>query len=154
MKPHKITLLGKIDSTGQVRTDNAQMLNFSKMWENKRITVTIEIEQPGSSGALKGLYYGKLVPEFRQALWDNGERMTEAKTEAYLRSLCPVLWNESVRPGTGEYEASLREINDLDNSEFVAYFEHLEEIYAELFGASFVDLKQRIRELENELKEQ
>jgi hypothetical protein len=153
MKKRKLTLVGKVDRRGGVLIDNQELLKFGKSWLNKRVSVTFTIDEQGASGAMKGLYYRKIVPDFKQGFWDNGMRMTEAKTEAYMRSLCPILWDETPDPETGEYKARLREIKELDNSEFVAYIEHLVELSGELFETTFVSIKHRIRELENELRD-
>lgn len=112
---------------------------FFKMWPNKKVIARFTIIDMGStSEALKGYYYNYVVPTFRQAIWDSGERKNEEKTELFLREISPIMHSQTVNEETGKYTTVIREINDLSNQELIDHIDHLKQIAAEEY-AVFID---------------
>jgi hypothetical protein len=134
MKPRDYTVTGRTNAKGQLLiADQKAMAEFFSKWPNVKFTGRFHVAQPGTSEALKGYYFNKIVPDFRRALWEAGERKTEKDTEKFIRELSPIMWEETPDPETGKYEHELLEINDLDNQQLVLFIEHLKQIAAEEF---------------------
>ena len=55
----------------------------------KRLTIRIQADTIGTSEAMRGYYFGYIVPRIQQALYDIGERKSKKDTDSWLRSLCP-----------------------------------------------------------------
>lgn len=134
MKPREHTITGRTNDRGQLLIlDQEGMSDFFKKWPNIKFTARFQVAQPGTSEALKGYYYNKIVPDFKKALWEAGDRKTEKDTEQFIRELSPIMWEEKPDPETGRYEQNLLEIKDLDNQQLVMLIEHLKQIASEEF---------------------
>ncbi len=111
---------------------------FFKEWKGARIVARFSVASPGSSEALKGYYFNYVVPTFKQAIWDSGERKTEEQTERFLRELSPVMYEQTPDVETGQYETRLREIRELSNAELIEHIDTLKQIAAENYSV-FID---------------
>lgn len=111
---------------------------FFKEWKGARIVARFSVASPGSSEALKGYYFNYVVPTFKQAIWDSGERKTEEQTERFLRELSPVMYEQTPNVETGQYETRLREIRELSNAELIEHIDTLKQIAAENYSV-FID---------------
>lgn len=111
---------------------------FFKEWKGARIVARFSVVSPGSSEALKGYYFNYVVPTFKQAIWDSGERKTEEQTERFLRELSPVMYEQTPDVETGQYETRLREIRELSNAELIEHIDTLKQIAAENYSV-FID---------------
>lgn len=130
MKQRQINISGKVDKNGKLNMFMGELNEFLSQWKNSKLIVQFKVYQPGTSEAIRGYYFNKVVPDFRRAMWESGERLTEEQTEKQIRELCPIMWHELAEEKTGKYTAELREIADLDNQEMVNYIEHLKDIAA------------------------
>lgn len=138
MKETKKRVTGQIVKGG-LSMFMGELNEWFKLWHNNKVIVTFEVLRPEASEAIKGYYYKYIVPEFQRALKETGERKTEAQTEQFLRSLSPIMWDETPDIKTGKYCADLRGINDLTNPEMCEYIEHLRELAAVEFGFEVKD---------------
>lgn len=111
---------------------------FFKEWKGARIVARFSVASSGSSEALKGYYFNYVVPTFKQAIWDSGERKTEEQTERFLRELSPVMYEQTPDGETGQYETRLREIRELSNAELIEHIDTLKQIAAEEYSV-FID---------------
>lgn len=127
MKQREINISGRITSEGKLAMYMQELNAFSQQWKNARIVATFKVYQPGSSAALRGYYFNYIIPNFRRAFWENGERLTEKQTEIRCRSMSPITVKEIV-DDSGKYIQDLKEIIELSNSELCEYIEHLKEI--------------------------
>lgn len=139
MKQHEISVAGRINADGRLTMYMQELNDFARKWKNAKIVATFRICEPGTSAALKGYYYNYVVPTFKRALWDSGERKTDEQTERYLRELSPIMYNQVADPETGKYTSELREIKDLSNAELVEHIETLKQIGAEEFSIYIED---------------
>lgn len=141
MKSREHVITGLVNEKGQLMiSDKERMSVFFSEWKNTKFIGRFIVAQSGSSAAIKGYYYNKIIPDFRQARWENGERASEEDTEKWCRELCPILWEEIPDDETGEYYSRLREINELDNMEMSRYIEHLKQIASEEYFFNIIDL--------------
>lgn len=112
---------------------------FFKEWKGARIVARFSVASPGSSEALKGYYFNYVVPTFKQAIWDSGERKTEEQTERFLRELSPVMYEQTPNVETGQYETRLREIRELSNAELIEHIEFLKQVASEEYYIYIAD---------------
>ena len=131
MKKREITATGKINNNGGLAMYMGEVNDFFRQHKGSRIIARFIVSKPGSSEALKGYYFNYVVPTFKQAIWESGERKTEEQTELFLRELSPVMYAEKVNEDTGEYSHELRKIADLSNSELIEHIDFLKQLASE-----------------------
>lgn len=112
---------------------------FFKQWKGARIIARFMVASRGSSEALKGYYFNYVVPTFKQAIWESGERKTEQQTERFLRELSPVMYEQTPDVETGQYETRLREIRELSNAELIEHIEFLKQVASEEYYIYIAD---------------
>lgn len=112
---------------------------FFKQWKGARIIARFMVASRGSSEALKGYYFNYVVPTFKQAIWESGERKTEQQTERFLRELSPIMYEETPDIETGKYNARLREIRELSNAELIEHIEFLKQVASEEYYIYIAD---------------
>lgn len=130
MKQRELNLSAKVNDKGQLLIPMSELNHFTSKWIGKRLVCTFKVYDPGTSHAIRGYYFNKIVPDFKHAFWETGDRMTEKDTEKRIRELSPIMWEETPDDVTGEYEQRLRTVDELDNQELVYFIEHLKEIAA------------------------
>lgn len=138
MKRQEITASGTIDNNGRLAMYMGEVNDFFLKHKGSRIIARFIVAKPGSSEALKGYYYNYVVPTFKHAIWNMGERKTEEQTEMFLRQLSPVMYIEKANEETGKYTHELRKIADLSNTELIEHIETLKQIAAEEYN-TYID---------------
>lgn len=128
-----------INNNGKLAMYMGEVNQFFSMHKGSRIIARFIVASPGSSEALKGYYFNYVVPTFKSAIWDSGERLTEEQTERRLRELSPVMYDQTADQETGKYETRLREIKELSNAELIEHIEHLKQIAAEEYNTFIED---------------
>lgn len=141
MKKREITATGTINNNGGLVMFMGEINEFFKGWKGSRIIARFIVASPGSSEALKGYYFNCVVPTFRSAIWEAGERLTEKQTERRLRELSPVMYVERVNEKTGKYTYELRTVAELSNAELIEHIETLKQIAAEVYNTYIDDPK-------------
>lgn len=131
MKKREITATGMINNNGGLVMYMGEVNDFFRQHKGSRIIARFIVSKPGSSEALKGYYFNYVVPTFKQAIWESGDRKTEEQTELFLRELSPVMYAEKVNEDTGEYSHELRKIADLSNSELIEHIDFLKQLASE-----------------------
>ena len=120
-----------INNNGGLVMYMGEVNDFFRQHKGSRIIARFIVSKPGSSEALKGYYFNYVVPTFKQAIWESGDRKTEEQTELFLRELSPVMYAEKVNEDTGEYSHELRKIADLSNSELIEHIDFLKQLASE-----------------------
>lgn len=138
MKRREISSSGNIGNDGKLRMYFEELNQFFAMHKGSRVIARFSVVSSGSSEALKGYYFNYVVPTFRNAFWEAGERMTEEQTERRLRKLSPIMYSERVDEKTGEYFFELRTVAELSNAELIEHIETLKEIAAEEYN-TYID---------------
>lgn len=133
MRKREITTTGKIDNKGRLRIYMDDINEFFSNWKNSNVIVNFTIVPSEKTKALRGYYYGVVVPSFKRAFWECGERMADSVCESRLRSMSPIMFKETVDIETGNYHIDLREISDLSIDELIEHIETLKQIAAEKF---------------------
>ena len=139
MKRHEFSTTGKVTDTGKLAIYMQEFNEFLKQHKGCTVVAKFRIVTPGTSEALRAYYYNCVVPAFKSAFWENGERMTEEQAEKRIRELSPVMYVQTVNEETGEYTGRIREISELDNDELVEHIETLKQIAAEDFSTYIED---------------
>lgn len=131
MKPHEKSVAGTISKDGRLSLFMGELREFFKAWPNTNVIATFRVVDDRQSAPLRGYYFKVVVPEIRRGLWAAGDRMTEKGTEWFLRTISPVMVEESVNEETGEYRQRFRSIPELDNSELREHIEICAQFAAE-----------------------
>ena len=108
-----------------------ELNEFLKGWKGSRIIARFIVASPGSSEALKAYYFNYVVPTFKHAIWEAGERLTEEQTERRLREFSPIMYEQTPNIDTGKYETRLRTIAELSNAELIEHIEFLKQLASE-----------------------
>lgn len=116
-----------------------ELNEFFKCWKGSRIIARFIVASPGSSEALKGYYFNYVVPTFKHAIWEAGERLTEEQTERRLREFSPIMYEQTPNIDTGKYETRLRTIAELSNAELIEHIEFLKQLASEEYYLYIAD---------------
>lgn len=128
---NRVRTTGIIDSIGNLKMYMGEAEVAFQAHKNHRVIATFELIPRGTSDALRGYYFGYVVPSVRKGLWALGERKTQKNTEQYLRLLSPITNKESFDPTTGEYTNTIIGISDLDNAGLIEHIEFIKQFAAE-----------------------
>ena len=139
MKKREITATGTINSNGGLAMYMGELNEFFKGWKGSRIIARFIVASPGSSEALKGYYFNYVVPTFKHAIWEAGERLTEEQTERRLREFSPIMYEQTPNIDTGKYETRLRTIAELSNAELIEHIEFLKQLASEEYYLYIAD---------------
>ena len=139
MKKREITATGTINNNGGLAMYMGELNEFFKGWKGSRIIARFIVAPPGSSEALKGYYFNYVVPTFRHAIWEAGERLTEEQTERRLREFSPIMYEQTPNIDTGKYETRLRTIAELSNAELIEHIEFLKQLASEEYYLYIAD---------------
>lgn len=138
MRQTQKTVSGSINQKGGLVMYMTELNDFLKDHKGCKVVATFTVLKKEASFALKGYYFNYVVPTFKTAIWQSGERKTEQQTEYFLREISPIMYKEVVNVETGKYNNELREINELSNPELIEHIETLKQIAAEEYGV-FID---------------
>lgn len=116
-----------------------ELNEFFKQHKGSRVIARFIVASPGSSEALKGYYFNYVVPTFKHAIWEAGERLTEEQTERRLREFSPIMYEQTPNIDTGKYETRLRTIAELSNAELIEHIEFLKQLASEEYYLYIAD---------------
>lgn len=139
MKKREITATGTINNNGGLAMYMGELNEFFKGWKGSRIIARFIVASPGSSEALKGYYFNYVVPTFKYAIWEAGERLTEEQTERRLREFSPIMYEQTPNIDIGKYETRLRTIAELSNAELIEHIEFLKQLASEEYYLYIAD---------------
>lgn len=139
MRKREITATGMINNNGGLAMYMGELNEFFKGWKGSRIIARFIVASPGSSEALKGYYFNYVVPTFKHAIWEAGERLTEEQTERRLREFSPIMYEQTPNIDTGKYETRLRTIAELSNAELIEHIEFLKQLASEEYYLYIAD---------------
>jgi len=140
MKQQEISISGIVNSDGKLSMYMGELNEFLKENKNHKVVATFVILKKEASDALKGYYFNYVVPTFKNAIWQSGDRKTEEQTETFLRSISPIMYTSKVDE-KGNYNNELKTIHQLSNSELNEHIETLKQIAAEEYGIYIDDPK-------------
>lgn len=140
MKQREKTATGLIDKSGRLSMYMGELNEFFSGHKNKKVVATFTIiDTAKTSEPLKAYYFKYVVPTFKSAIWESGERKTDEQTEKFLREMSPIMWEQT--PVGGRYQSRLMEINELSNAQLIEHIETLKQIGAEEYGIYIDDPK-------------
>ena len=109
---------GEVTENGKMRLPMDRINEFLNQNKGKRLIVTFEVAEHGSSNALLRYYFGYIVPTVQQALTKLGNRITRKETEEWLRSISPIMEGKE-------------SVNDVPQADMWEHIEFLKEYCAE-----------------------
>lgn len=133
----KKTISGRITADGCLALCMGELNEYTAKYKGQRVIVTIE-PIGATSEAMRRYYFGYVVPTFKAAIWNAGERLTDVQTERRLRELSPIMYEQKADED-GVYSTRLRTISELTNEELSEHIETLKQIAAEEFSAYIND---------------
>ena len=139
MRKREITATGTINNNGGLAMYMGELNEFFKQHKGSRVIARFIVASPGSSAALKGYYFNYVVPTFKAAIWEAGERLTEEQTEQRLREFSPIMYEQTPNIDTGKYETRLRTIAELSNAELIEHIEFLKHLASEEYYLYIAD---------------
>jgi hypothetical protein len=139
MRKQEIKATGIISKEGQLNMYMGEINDFFASNKGLKVIASFKVIKKDASAALKGYYFNYVVPVFKQAIWETGDRKTEEETELFLREISPVMKSQTVNEETGKYVTELLEISDLNNPELIEHIDTLKLIAAEEYGLFIED---------------
>lgn len=135
----ELRVAGRINSDGRIEMYKEELNAFLAKHKGQKVIATFQVPSKNTSQALRGYYYSYIVPTFRKAIWQHGERLTDQQTEERLRRLSPVMYEQKADYLTGRYHTRIRHISELDNAELIEHIETLKQIGAEEYSIYIED---------------
>lgn len=130
--------VGSTDERGVLRV--TQDLNdFLRKHPSKRVIVKVSVYDRRSTQAIMGYYLKVIVPSFRDAMYEQGQRMTYKTVEEWLRNNSVTCTEPTINYDTGEISEGTKELKDLTAEEWIEYIEELKQTGAEDFGIYIED---------------
>ena len=118
---NRIAESGLIGTDGKLRLPMDRINEFCNHNVGKRMIVTFEAVEQGSTEAQIGYYNKYILPTIQSALKETGELKTEKQTDEWLRSQCPECYSG----------CDLLEIRQMDKQQMSAYIDWLKQYAAE-----------------------
>lgn len=140
----EICATGVINAKGGLQMFMGEVNAFFAKHKGERVFVRFAVAPKATSQAMMGYYYHYVVPTIRKALWETGDRKTEGQTEMFLREMSPICyaedWNieKAEKTISVQYNARLREIRELDNTELMEHIDTIRQFAAEDLN-TFID---------------
>jgi hypothetical protein len=135
----KFSVTGQISKNGNLSLYMGELNYFFSLHKGKKVIINFEILPDDLSKALEAYYFNYVVPEFKNAFWNSGERLTDEKVEERLRSFSPIMIEQHYNDVLKCYESRLKEIKKLSNAELIEHIDTLKQIAAEDFGIYIED---------------
>lgn len=125
---------GVINKDGGLVMYMGEVNDFLKKNKDSHVLVEFKILEGPPSTALKGYYYAGIIPGFRKALWNSGDRKTVEQTEYFIREISPIMVKEYQNEHGNYVHDELKKIEDLSNSELIEHIEFLKQFAAENYS--------------------
>lgn len=132
MRVRKKAVIGRIDDRGEIQAHWQTIKDFCSMHKGRAVIVRAEIQPIEPSESLTNYVFGYLIPEVQQVFHDNGLDFTKRETYQALCNYCPRMQDETYE-GNGQWKVRLKEWEELDSAEAVAFIEWTQRWCAENF---------------------
>lgn len=120
--PSSISESGRIGSDGKLRLPMERLNQFFAHHRGEKILLRIEVLEKGTSSAMRGYYFGYIIPTMRTGFMEMGMRYSEQGVDEFLREL----------PESGCWKGSeCRKFTDLTQAEQVEFIEFVRQYAAE-----------------------
>lgn len=139
-RKNELIVNGAIDLKGQLKMFMGELRQFMSNYKGRKIIVKFTVIEKETSSAMRGYYYQYVVPTFKKAVWESGERMTDEKCEEFMRQLSPIMQDQENIDG--KYITRLRTIKELSNNELMEHIDIIKQIAAEEYSLYIEDPKQ------------
>lgn len=116
MRLRRKTIVGKIDSKGNLSAPWKILEDFCSMHKDRKLILRAEIMPKEPSEKTKGYFFGYIVEELQGFLMEvYGERFTKEQSYDWIRKQCPFFAREE--RVDGEWKSYLIDFEDLDQAE-------------------------------------
>lgn len=116
MRLRKKAIVGRINSQGEIQAPWSVLYDFASMHKGDSVAIRCEILPKTPSDKVKAYYFGYILSEIQQALWQTyGERFTKEETDEWIRKQCPLCIEET--RDKGKWKVRVKEFEDLDPCE-------------------------------------
>lgn len=133
MRLRRKTIVGKINSKGELNAPWQVLTDFCSMHKDRGIILRAEILSTEPSEKTKNYFFGYIINELREILWQTyGERYTKEQTYDWIRKQCPLFLHEERE--NGEWRVRLKEFEELDSAEAVEVVDWIMQYVAENFN--------------------
>lgn len=122
--------IGGIDEKGILRVP-ADLNDFLRNNKGARVIVKVSAYDKRSVSAIRNYYLRVIVPAFREALYESGDRCTYKTAEERLRAMTVTCVKEIINYDTGEVSETTKELKELCAAEWVEYIDEIKQILAE-----------------------
>lgn len=126
----EVRLKGQSTNGKLVISGKSEMTDFLLRNTGKRILITMQSFDRRTTEAIIGFYYGKIIPDVRQAYKATGLHLTEADTELRLRHESPLMQTAGGR---------MKTVYDLDMEQMVEYIDWIKQYAAENLFTFIID---------------
>lgn len=116
MRLRRKTIVGKIDSKGNLNAPWQVLQDFCSMHQDRGVIIRAEILSKEPSEKTKAYFFGYIIDEIRGALMQEyGERFTKEQTYDWIRKQCSLFYAEERLDG--KWKVRIKEFEELSQEE-------------------------------------
>jgi hypothetical protein len=106
-------------------------LEFMKQHPDKRMMITAEVYEPGTTNGLRAYFFKVVLPLCQKGLHRLGYTYTQKETEKQIKRYSPIMIEETWDPDTCKHQCNYKSLADLSSDELRWYIEDLQRWAAE-----------------------
>ena len=123
----EIEAIGMIDKEGKLQLYMGELKDFFQKNKNKKVVLKVETLPEGTKAMIR-YYWSYVVPRFRRAMHEQGDRMAPEEVDQILRESDKML---HTKDGT---ISRIKELTELTKGELSDYLEWLKQLGAEVYS--------------------
>lgn len=123
----EIEAIGMIDKEGKLQLFVGELKDFFQKNKNKKVVLKVETLPEGTKAMMR-YYWSYVVPRFRRAMHDQGDRMTPEEVDQILRESDKMLHTKEGAT------SRIKELTELTKDELSDYLEWLKQLGAEVYS--------------------
>lgn len=139
MKKRKLALTGQINAQGRLLFYTDALKDWAQQFQNEKILLSVEVLPKEQSKLLLAYYKNYVLPEFQNAIREQGEWLSIAQVDERLRTASPLMEVATYNIETGVTSYRVKELEELHNADFCEFLEWLKMYAAENYSLYIED---------------
>jgi hypothetical protein len=129
---NEFNITGHVSKDGKLFISGLAELNdvLSKH-KNAKVVGELRFYENGSTEAMIGYYYGKMLPDIQRAYFELGNQFSIEDTDIELRSNCPMMWFSIWNSELQKKVIVLKIIQSLSREQLKAYIAWVQQFASE-----------------------
>ncbi len=140
MNTDVFNITGKVSKDGKLLISGLDEMNYVlSKHKNAKVVGELRFYENGSTEAMIGYYYGKMLPDVQRAYFELGNQFSIEDTDLELRRACPAMrfkiWNEKL----ATYVYMFKTVHELGREQLKSYIAWVQQFTAENLNLILTD---------------